>query len=141
LSTLESSAEFNRRAIRPIESQEEVETSTHVLSENQVEVTTNVEPLSSSIDSFGKFTGLLHDNHPEEQSSTTEHEKIDEESTTQSTVKTQKLIKTVAIIPGKITETKIYVNTPSKTSIVIKPVDEKELIPEHKRPNCLTDKC
>jgi len=144
LSNLESSDAFERRAIRSGEPHEEVETSTSVLSEHQIEITTNVEPLSSSVDSFGKFTGLLHDNQPEEQSSTTEYattDRTDEKSTTQSTVKTQKLIKTVAIIPGKITETKIYVNTPSKTSIVIKPVDEKELIPEHKRPNCLTDKC
>jgi len=128
LSNLESSDAFERRAIRSGESHEEVETSTSVLSEHQIEITTNVEPLSSSVDSFGKFTGLLHDNKPEEQSSTTEYattDRTDEKSTTQSTVKPQKLTKTIAIIPGIITEKKIYVNTPIKESIVIQPSDEK----------------
>jgi len=109
LSNLESSDAFERRAIRSGESHEEVETSTSVLSEHQIEITTNVEPLSSSVDSFGKFTGLLHDNKPEEQSSTTEYattDRTDEKSTTQSTVKPQKLTKTIAIIPGIITEKK-----------------------------------
>jgi hypothetical protein len=128
LSNLESSDAFERRAIRSGEPHEEVETSTSVLSEHQIEITTNVEPLSSSVDSFGKFTGLLHDNKPEEQSSTTEYattDRTDEKSTTQSTVKPQKLTKTIAIIPGIITEKKIYVNTPIKESIVIQPSDEK----------------
>jgi len=129
LSNLESSDAFERRAIRSGEPHEEVETSTSVLSEHQIEITTNVEPLSSSVDSFGKFTGLLHDNKPEEQSSTTEYattDRTDEKSTTQSTVKPQKLTKTIAIIPGIITEKKkTYVNTPIKESIVIQPSDEK----------------
>jgi hypothetical protein len=41
--TMESSTEFNRRAIRPIEFQEEVETSTSFLSGNPIEMTTNFE--------------------------------------------------------------------------------------------------
>jgi len=67
---LESSTEFNRRAIRPIitettsELNEEIQLLTRHLSENNIETTTNIgsssEPLSS-IDSFGKITGLLHD--------------------------------------------------------------------------------
>jgi hypothetical protein len=67
---LESSAEFNRRAIRPIimettnELKEEIPLITRNLSENNIETTTNIksssEP-SSSVDSFGKMTGLLHD--------------------------------------------------------------------------------
>jgi len=128
LSNLESSDAFERRAIRSAESHEEVETSTPVLSEHQIEITTNVEPLSSSVDSFGKFTGLLHDNQPEEQSSTTEYattDRTDEKSTTQPTVKPQELTKTIAIIPGIITEKNIYVNTPIKESIVIQPSDQK----------------
>jgi len=125
LSTMESSTEFDRRAIRPVESEEEVKTSTSVSSENEVDTTTNVEPLSSSINSFGKITGLLRDNKTEEQSSTNEYEttdRPDEEFTTQSNIKTQKLTKTVAIIPGRITGTKIYAKEPT----VIQSDNEKQ---------------
>jgi len=132
----ESSTEFNRRAIRPIESQEEIhESSTPIDSDDHMEMNKNIEP-SSSVDSFGKFTGLLHDEHssstPEyEQRSSTpeyeEHDHLSEESRPQSPMKTEKLTKTVSIIPGKVTETKIYANMPSKTSVVIKPAEEIQL--------------
>jgi len=103
--TWESSTEFNRRAIRPTESQEETET-TSVLPENSVEVTTNFEP-SSSVESFGKFTGLLP------------HDETEEISTTPFPVKTQRITKTVSIIPGKITETKIYLNVPTEKPVTV----------------------
>jgi len=123
--TLESATNFNQRAIRPVESQEEFESSTVFYPENQVELTTNVEP-SSSVESFGKSTGLLND----EQSSTSEYEPSstsEYEPTTRLPVKTQRLTKTVSIIPGRITETKIYANLPSKTSVFIQPVEQEQL--------------
>jgi len=58
----ETSADFNRRAIGMVEPQEEMETSTFFHSENQMELTTHFEP-SSSVDSFAKSTGFLHDGH------------------------------------------------------------------------------
>jgi len=123
--TLESSAEFNQRAIRPIESQEELESST-IYSENQVEITTDVQPLSSA-DLFGKYTGLLND----QQSSTSEYElttdQPTEESTTPLPIKTQRLTKTVSIIPGKVSQTKVFINSPSKTSVLIQPVEQEQL--------------
>jgi hypothetical protein len=123
--TLESSAEFNQRAIRPIESQEELESST-IYSENQVEITTDVQPLSSA-DLFGKYTGLLND----QQSSTSEYELTtdlpSEESTTPLPIKTQRLTKTVSIIPGKVSQTKVFINSPSKTSVLIQPVEQEQL--------------
>jgi len=115
--TLESSTEFDRRAIRPNESQEEIE------------VTTHFEP-SSSVDSFGKITGLLHHDETEEIFTTPEYQKHDrssEESTTRLPVKTQHLTKTVSIFPGKITETKIYLNVPTEKPVVTVNVEEKEL--------------
>jgi len=125
--TFESSTEFDRRAIRPTESQEEIETSTSFLSENSIETTTNFEP-SSSVDSFGKFTGLLHNDETEEISTTPEYQKHDrssEESTTRLPVKTQRLTKTVSIFPGKITETKIYLNLPTEKPVVTANVEER----------------
>jgi len=124
--TMESSTEFDRRAIRPVQSEEEFETSTPFFHEHQIEMTTDVEP-SSSVETFGKYTGLLHEEESstpeyEEQSSTSEYE----EPTTRSSVKSQKLTKTVSIFPGKITETKIYANSPSRTSVVIRPVEEEQ---------------
>jgi hypothetical protein len=97
--TLETSNEFNRRAIQPIHFQDVPESSTFSLG-NQVEVTTDIKP-SSSFDSFVKYTGLLKDN----QSS--------EELTTSLPIKTQPLIKTSSIIPGKIIQTKVFPNVPS----------------------------
>jgi len=128
MTTMETSTEFDRRAIRPMESQEDIETSTHILSERQNEKRTNVEP-SSSFDSFGKFTGLLpNEEHP----TTPEHEKMDH-SSEEPTVKNPKLTRTVGIIPGKMTETKMYTNTPMKTSAVIEPDKEKPLSQGQKR--------
>jgi len=121
MSTMETRTEFDRRAIRPMESREDIETSTHVLSEHQMEMTTNVEP-TSSFDSFGKFTGLLPDDHHSKR----EHEMMDQ-SSEESTIKTQKLTKPVAIIPGKMTETKTYTNTPMKSSVIIEHDEEKQL--------------
>jgi hypothetical protein len=122
--TLESSNEFNQRAIRPVEFQEVPESST-AYSENQMEITTNVQP-SSSVDSFGKYTGLLN----YEQSSTSQYEPTDqssEELTTQFPFKTQQLTTIVSIIPGKVTQTKIFANPPSKTSVLIQPVEQEQL--------------
>jgi len=120
--TLESSTEFNQRAIRPTESEEEVESSTSLDSKN---LNKDAEP-SSSVHSFGKYTGLLAD----EQSSTSEYETTDrpnEESTQDSAVQPDRLTKTVSIIPGKITETKIFANAPSRTSVFIQPVSQEQL--------------
>jgi len=111
---------------------EDVETSTHGLSKKEIELTTNVQPLTSSVDSFGKVTGLLHD----DQTSTPEHETTD-----RPIIKTEKITKTVLVIPGKVTETKVIVNQPNKKSIVTPPVDENQLNQEHKRRDCINNKC
>jgi len=63
---------------------------------------------SSSVDSFGKMTGLLTDKRTEEKLTTSEHDQLnEEESTTQSSEKTR-ITKTEIIYPGKITKTTIY---------------------------------
>jgi len=125
-STFESSTEFDRRAIRPVDSQGEFETSTPFYSENQMESTTDFVP-SSSVDSFAKSTGLLKNDEIEVETSTPEyqeHEQSIEESTTEFPV--QKQVKqTISIIPGKITETKIYLNTPVKSSNVLTNVERE----------------
>jgi len=95
--TMETSTDFNRRAIKPIKSQEKVETTTLFQSENQKKLTKEFEP-SSSADSFAKSTGLLHDGQTKEHSSTFEHQHHDhdqssEESTTRVPVKTTKFVK------------------------------------------------
>jgi len=123
--TLESSTEFNQRALRPSGSGEEMELSTTMYPQNQTDMTNDTEPLSS-VHSFGKYTGLLVD----QQSTTTEYQttdRPDEESTKDSVVNSEQLIKTISIFPGKITETKIYSNTPSKSSVVIQPVEQEQL--------------
>jgi hypothetical protein len=122
--TLESSIEFNQRAIRPVQSQEILESST-VYSTNPIKTTTNVKP-SSSIDSFGKYTGLLND----KQSISSESQQTDqlsEESTTPLPIKTSQLTKTVSIVPGIVTQTKVYNNVPSKSSVFIQPVEQEQL--------------
>jgi hypothetical protein len=122
--TLESSIEFNQRAIRPVQSQEILESST-VYSTNPIKTTTNVKP-SSSIDSFGKYTGLLND----KQSISSESQQTDqlsEESTTPLPIKTSQLTKTVSIVPGIVTQTKVYNNVPSKSSVFIQPVGQEQL--------------
>jgi len=143
--TMESSTEFDRRAfvppqqpsptrlagnrlteMKPDESLEEVESSTPDVS--VMDVTTDVEP-SSSFNSFGKFTGLLQEDHTEETFTTPEYETTEptsEESTTKFPVKTQRLTKTIAYIPGRITETKIYSNAPSRTSVVVQRFGQKQ---------------
>jgi len=144
--TIESSTEFNRRAIRPIitetsnESQEEIQILTRNLSENNIETTTNVksssfvksesytpEPLSS-VDSFGKITGLLPDSSNEES------------TTTQSSLNNQQIVTTISVSPGKIIEPKIYSNQPSKTNIVTEHVQQlsqgqKQPVVETKKSN------
>jgi len=93
--TMETSTDFNRRAIKPIKYQEKVETTTLFQSENQKKLTKEFEP-SSSADSFAKSTGLLHDGQTKEHSSTFEHQHHDqssEESTTRLPVKTTKFVK------------------------------------------------
>jgi len=141
---VESSTEFDRRAIRPTESQEEVESSTEfesstpVIFEHEMEETTEVEP-SSSAQSFGKFTGLLHDDQSNETITTPEYDQTTEESTTEESTtrfpyKTQRLTKTVSYIPGKITETKIYSNAPSQTFVVGQRYGQNQLSQVQKQP-------
>jgi len=136
---VESSTEFDRRAIRPTESQEEVESSTEfesstpVIFEHEMEETTEVEP-SSSAQSFGRFTGLLHDDQANETITTPEYDQTTEESTTRFPYKTQRLTKTVSYIPGKITETKIYSNAPSQTFVVGQRYGQNQLSQVQKQP-------
>jgi len=133
--TMESKIDFHARAIRPSESAEEFETSTSAFPEH--EMTTDVESLStsssepelftkeneSSFDSFGKATGLFHEDHTEQSSTSDEHEhehhdQSDEKTTIRSPVKNQRLTQTISILPGKVTETKFYSNEPTKTYVV-----------------------
>jgi len=94
--TMETSTDFNRRAIKPVESQEEVEKSTPLRTETEVKIIKDFEPSSSS-DSFAKSTGLLRD-------------ESNEESKTPVPVKTEESIKTRSYIPkGKITP-ELYAN-------------------------------
>jgi len=136
--TMESSTEFDRRAIRPTESQEEFESSTSVMSENEMENTTEVEQTSSA-QSFGKFTGLLPEDQSNETITTPEYDQTTEESTTEESTtrfpyKTQRLTKTVSYIPGKITETKIYSNAPSQTFVVGQRYGQNQLSQVQKQP-------
>jgi hypothetical protein len=123
-STMESSTAFDRRAIKPFDSQE-VETSTPYYSGNQKKVTKNIEP-SSSVNSFGKYTGLL----PNGPSSTFKYQQFDsssEQLTTQYPVKTQRLTQPVKIIPGKVTQTEVYFGTPSQQSYVTPSMNSGEV--------------
>jgi len=124
MSTMETRTDFERRAIRPMETREEIDISTHVVYENQMETTKNVEP-SSSFDSFSKFTGLLPETTPEP-------EKM-EQSSEESTVETPKLAKPVPTIPVKMTETKFYTTTSMETPVVMEPHEKKELSQDQKR--------
>jgi len=117
MSTMETRTDFERRAIRPMETREEIDISTHVVYENQMETTKNVEP-SSSFDSFSKFTGLLPETTPEP-------EKM-EQSSEESTVETPKLAKPVPTIPVKMTETKFYTTTSMETPVVMEPHEKKK---------------
>jgi len=135
--TLESSIKFNSRAF-PKESQEEVDRRAE--SEHDLEMTTFIESLStvepeshtfettSSVDSFGKSTGLLHDDKSEEKFTTVEYEDVStsERPTTSFPVDSQRLTQSETIIPGKITETKIFANVPSRTYVVDQPVPVKQ---------------
>jgi hypothetical protein len=100
--TIETSTEFNRRAVGPMiketpnESYEEVQSTTRELPVNNIETSTNVKP-SSSVDSLGKMTRLLHDSSSEES------------TTTQSSFKTHQMVKNFH---------------PSKTSVVNEPVQQ-----------------
>lgn len=124
--TLESSTEFNQRAIRPAESDEQIDLSTTIYPQHHMDMINDTEPISSA-HSFVKYTGLLVD----QENTTPEYETTDrpeeEESRKYSSVHPERLTKTVSIIPGKITETKIYANAPSKTSVVIQPVEQEQL--------------
>jgi len=118
LATVESTTDFERRAIRPDEGLSEVVLTTPSkveFSEDEVKVTT-VESLSS-VDTFGKYTGLLTDDHSKEELTTPKSEKADlsdEEPTSRIPVKTPQLTRPVSIISGssnkvigKLPETKI----------------------------------
>jgi len=132
--TLETASDFERRAIKSSQSEEEVETSTPLLSGNQIEVTTDFQP-SPSVNSFVQSTGFLQGG----QSNTTElpeQDQSSEESTTRVPVKTHRLTKTVSIIPGKITETKIYLNAPpqdTNTTTYLEKREKREF--RRRRPN------
>ncbi len=92
--------------------------------------------LNKNVRSFGKYTGLLNDDH----SSASEYETTDrssEESTTRLPIKTQQLTKTVSIIPRKVTKTKVFTTVPSKASVMIQPVEEEQLIANVRLFNCL----
>jgi len=58
---METSSDFDRRAMNMVHSEEEFETSTPF----EFEITTEFEP-TSSVTSFGKTTGLLPMDEPEE---------------------------------------------------------------------------
>jgi len=88
-------------------------------------MTTDVQP-SSSVDSFVKFTGLLHD----QPSTTFEYEttsQVEQEFTTELPVTSETATKILSIIPGTISETKIVINRPTETPVVIQRVDQKQL--------------
>jgi len=114
--TLESSTQFNARAIRPVESQEEYESSTSLDWKNQMEMTTNVEP-TSSVDSFGQYTGLLN----------SETTSMSDYSTTEWPVKYQQPPKVVSILPGQFTKTKVYTSVPRKPSVFVQPSPQEQL--------------
>ena len=75
---------------------------------------------TSSVDSFGKSTGLLHDDKSEEKFTTVEHEHVltSKRSTTQFPIDSQQLTQTETIIPGKTIETRIFANDQSRTYVV-----------------------
>jgi len=127
--TLESSTEFERRTLFSEDaSQEELTTHSKRESEYEPEMTTDFpstsymkhgyrtsEP-SSSVDSFGKMTGLLHDDKSEEEKLTTP--KFEEDDRSKEEVP-RRPYQTVQVYPGKIKETQIFSNGPYKTSITI----------------------
>jgi len=138
--TLESSTEFERRTLfsedvskeefttpSKREFEDEFTTPSKRESEDEMEMTTNFpstsygkhgsrpsEP-SSSVDSFGKMTGLLHHDESEETLTTPKFEEADHSKEEVP----HRPYQTVAVFPGKITETKIYSNSPFKTNVVI----------------------
>lgn len=131
--TPESSTEFDQRAIRPFESQEEFETSTSLYSGNHMGSNKNFQP-SSSVDSFGKFTGLLQKGE-----STTygyeHHDQSSEESSAQHFGQKQQPQNIISIIPGKITETKIYSNVQLPSSSWATDVEKRAVAKLQKNPS------
>jgi hypothetical protein len=111
---------------------------------------------SSSVDSFGTSTGFLHRAESEERPTTPEYEPTTPEYVpttpeyvpttpvyvpttpvfryvrpsvqppTRFPVNKQRLTQTETIIPGKITETKIFANAPSQTFIVSEPIPVRQ---------------
>jgi len=103
----------------------------------------SVEPeSSSSVDSFGKSTGFLRKDESEEKPKKPEYEPTTPEykpttpvfkhvrpssqPSTRFPVNKQRLTQTETIIPGKITETKIFANAPSQTYIVSEPIPVRQ---------------
>jgi hypothetical protein len=111
---------------------------------------------SSSVDSFGKSTGFLRKDESEERPKKPEYEPTTPEykpttpeyepttpeykpttpgfkhvrpmsqPSTKVPVNKQRLTQTETIIPGKITETKIFANAPSQTYIVSEPIPVRQ---------------
>jgi len=111
---------------------------------------------SSSVDSFGKSTGFLRKDESEEKPKKPEYEPTTPEykpttpeyepttpeykpttpgfkhvrpssqPSTKVPVNKQRLTQTETIIPGKITETKIFANAPSQTYIVSEPIPVRQ---------------
>jgi len=105
--------------------EEKIESSTGVSAEYQPEMSTDVQP-SSSVDSFVKYTGLLQD----QPSTTYESEttsQVEEDFTTESPVTSETATKILSVIPGTISKTKIIINRPTETPVVIQQVDPKQL--------------
>jgi hypothetical protein len=150
--TMESSVKFNERAVKLREG----ESGEHAQPEKELEMTTSfesssspVEPESytykptssstveheshtfepsSSVDSFGKSTGFLHKDESEEKLTTPEYKTVRPigQPSTRFPVDGQRLTQTETIIPGKITETKIFANAGSRTYIVSEPIPVKQ---------------
>lgn len=108
--TLESSKQFNQRAIRPVESQEDMESSSPFPLNKKKSI--DEEP-ASSVQTFGKSTGLLKDET---------NDQSNEEVT-----KTSQFPDTITVIPDQMIETKIYTKSPSNKSVLVEPAEQEQL--------------
>jgi len=147
--TIESKTDFEERSVNSFPGQEhslELTTIVEPLASTSFdfhprELTTSVESLprefSTSADSFGKFTGLLNNDETTEESrfeQTTEEMKVeqstaakqDDSSIEETTEKPQHLVKTISVIPGKITETQIFGNEASKAYFMRQPEQQQQ---------------
>jgi hypothetical protein len=147
--TMESKTQFNERSINGpgLNWEEETIQSERYFpdQERQLEMTTVVsEPreFTTSADSFGKFTGLLTDDHKEKRTpsmyfapltTTIKFEKEDQ-SVEETSSKPEQLVKTFSLIPGEITETKIFDNEASKAYFMRQPEQQQQLSQGQKQP-------